>query len=383
MATAASDRLGAAAIAEMLAARIDTLAPQLLPQGSLYNRRWWRCGSLLGEAGQSLAVEVSGPRRGRWRDYSGEDRGDALDLVAKTVCRGDLGEAIRWARRWLGLGELDDEERRRIAAAAERRRAAAEREAERQARHRRNDARALWLAAQPLARGDLVARYLRDRGIDLARRAKDGVWRAPRALRCHPDLWCGEAGQRYPAMVAAICDAQGRHVATHRTWLALRNLACDDAPKVGKAPIGNPKMTLGGYRGGLIRLARGASGRAWRDMPAGETLILGEGIEDALAAAILLPRFRAAAGVSLSAMASLALPPQIGRIILLAQNDLPGSPARETLGRLWRRWLGEGREVVPFPVPPFVKDIAALIDHPNGDFVIRRLLVQIQGEKAA
>ena len=372
--------IGAAAISGMLASRIDALAPQLLPAGKLYQRRWWRAGSLGGEPGQSLAIEMTGPRRGHWRDYNGDLHGDALDLVARIACRGELGEAIQWARRWLGLGDIDPEERRRLAAEAERRRHLAERAAERAAEHKRQDARTIWLrGAKPLARGDAVWRYLAGRGIELGTLA-----RLPGALRCHPSLWNAESGREWPAMTAAIADNDGRILAVHRTWLAPRNLACEDGSAIGKAPLAEPKMTLGDYRGrGAIHLWRGASMKPWPHMLPGETLILAEGIEDAMAAVTILPQFRAAAAVSHSAMASLELPKAVGRILLLAQNDLPGSPAARSVARSWRRWRDEGREVVPFPVPANLKDAAELAAHPHRDFLVARLLAQISGGKAA
>jgi hypothetical protein len=73
------------------------------------------------------------------------------------------------------------------------------------------------------------------------------------------------------------------------------------------------------------------------------------------------------------------LPKAVGRILLLAQNDLPGSPAVRSVARSWRRWRDEGREVVPFPVPANLKDAAELAAHPHRDFLVARLLAQIGG----
>ena len=102
-------RLDAAGIAEQLRDRIDALARQLLPNGRHGPGRTYRCGSIAGEEGQSLCVWLDGPKRGRWRDYAADSGGDALDLVAATVCGRDLGRALSWARDWLGLGRLDPE----------------------------------------------------------------------------------------------------------------------------------------------------------------------------------------------------------------------------------------------------------------------------------
>src|SRR5438105_11670761 len=121
-------RLDPAAIAEQLRDRIDALARQLLPNGRHGPGRTYRCGSIAGEEGQSLCVWLDGPRRGHWRDYAaGHGGGDALDLVAAVVCKGDLGKALKWSRDWLGLGQLNSEVAARLKleaeAARERRRA--------------------------------------------------------------------------------------------------------------------------------------------------------------------------------------------------------------------------------------------------------------------
>jgi len=254
---------GAAAVSVLLAERIISLAPELLPQGRRHQRRYWRAGSLAGEPGQSLCVILEGAARGRWRDYAGGDWGDALDLVAQTRCGGDLAQAWRWGLGWLGLDAagFDPAAVQRLEHQAAARRARQEAMAARDQTRRRNDARALWLAARPLAEGDIVDRYLADRGLELAR-----LERRPGVLRAHPGVWCAEAQAAFPAMLAAITDADGRQIATHCTWLHdtnPENLISLDAPRVEKAPVAAPKKTFGSYqgKGALIRLNRGADNR--------------------------------------------------------------------------------------------------------------------------
>ena len=353
----------AGVIAGELGRRIEALAAQLLPQGRLDHGRLWRVGSIEGEPGQSLCVWLAGARQGRWRDFAGDQWGDALDLVALTCCRGDKAKAVRWARDWLGMGRLDPDEAARLAARARQRADAGRAEALPDERNRRNDAFSIWRAALPLAPGDPAWRYLAGRGVDLARLAP-GARRPPvGALRCHPALYHPD-GRSWPALVALIAGRDGKPAAIHRTWLDPRNLACEDAPRVGKAPVGNPKMTLGRYAGGLIRLWRGQSGRPWAQMPAGETLVLGEGLEDTLTGVLRWPQWRAACAVSLSAMLALDLPPEITEIRLLAQRDPPGSTASVTLDRVARRFRSQGRRVFLLDLPVFVKDINQLETHP-------------------
>ena len=93
-------------IAHMLAGRIDQLVCDLFPAGHREGHEW-RCGSVAGEAGNSLGVHLTGLKAGVWSDFSAGQKGDALDLVA--VVHGfSIGEAIGWSRSWLGLedGEI-------------------------------------------------------------------------------------------------------------------------------------------------------------------------------------------------------------------------------------------------------------------------------------
>jgi hypothetical protein len=336
-------------IARQLADHIEALVIELFPRGRRDGRDW-RIGSLAGEEGQSLAISLRGTKRGVWVDFASGEGGDALDLVAQALYRGALPAALDWARRWLGLPEQqrDQPARQQRAAAADPAR-------------RDRALLGLWLQARPVQPGDPVSAYLASRGIDLA------AWggRIPGALRYHPGLWNRESQRHWPAMVAAICNPAGRHVAVHRTWLETRNLAFEAAPAAGKAPLAEPKRTLGHYRGGCIRLWRGASGRPWRQMPAGETLLLGEGIEDVLAGIQQWPAFRAACAVSLSAMLSLELPAEVATIFLLRQSDPPGSPADRLLRRVVKRFLDQRRRVFILKYSAIVKDINQYIQHPS------------------
>jgi hypothetical protein len=90
-------------IVQRLADRIDTLAVELLPAGRREGREW-RVGNLRGDPGNSLAVHLGGARPGIWADFATGQRGDALDLV-RGALELDMGEAIRWSRRWL---DIDD-----------------------------------------------------------------------------------------------------------------------------------------------------------------------------------------------------------------------------------------------------------------------------------
>ena len=363
-----ADRFDDVDVPRLLADRAEALVAELLPGGQRRGN-WYRAGSIDGEAGQSLAVCLAGPRRGRWRDYADIDAyGDLVDLVAFTRTNRDLGAAFAWSREWLGLGTgrpaPAEIARARQAGAARRERdeaAAGRRDAE-----NREHAKHIWDQARPLKSDDLVDRYLRGRGIDLRR-----LGRAPAALRYAPSLWQAP-GRRFPAMVAAITDGAGEFRALHRTWLEQQRDGV-----VTKALIAEPKKTLGLYRGGSIKLWRGGSGAPWANMPMHSTVVCAEGIEDAISAVVAaeigfpgrLPgtvsgpvavsRLRVIAAVSLDNIAALELPCQVERLVLLQQRDPPGSPAAHKLAAIVGKIENQGIEVMLAPPPAWggIKDL--------------------------
>ena len=336
-------------LSEQLAERMHALAPQLLRNGYYGpGKRLWRVGSLSGEEGQSLCVWLEGPRKGRWKDYASGERGDALDLVAQTLCHGDLGDACKWAKEWLGLGELDQGEYDRLKRESERAQQERQAEADRLTRKQQAEAKKIWLAGEELRPGDAAWRYLQGRAIDLAKLPS-----VPRALRCHAALYNAESQKSWPALVAAICDPSGKTVNCHRIWL-------EEHPdgKVTKAPLERPKLSMaGGYAGGCVRLWKGASNLAWRDMMPGEVLLAGEGIEDTLSAVLFKPEWRAAALLSVSAFEALVLPPEVTRVVWVKQNDLRGTPASKALLRAYSVHRAQGRHVASLSAPVCFKDL--------------------------
>ena len=325
-------------VVALLAARVAALVPDLLPQG---NRRGaeWVCGDLTGAPGQSLAVHMTGVKSGIWMDFAAGIGGDVLDLVTHARFGGDKKAALRWARGYLGLdgpSVLPPAKLKAEAAAAIARR---DRDDAADQEKRMRAARAIWLEAVPIG-GTPAALYLEARGITLA--GLGGRW--PGALRYHPDLWCGEASIRLPALVAAINGPDGQHIATHRTWIG----PCANPPRPvvwRKALLTNPKLTLGTYAGGYIRLTRGGSGKPWTALDSSDTVAIAEGIETALSVAVLVPEWRVLAAVSLANIGRLKLPPAARRIIVCADNDRPGSPAADGKERALKHLLATGAEV--------------------------------------
>lgn len=321
----------AAELSAMLAARMATLAPELVPGGRREGAEWV-AGDLTGAPGRALSICMRGAKAGVWKQFNGGPGGDALALVAAVHFRGDVGQAMQWARAWLGLSAEAPRTTPAERHAADARRQA---ETEREQEERRRAAVALFLDARERIADTPAAAYLAARAINLA-----DLGRQPRCLRFHPACWCGEAGAKLPALLAAINDDAGEHVATHRTWLSRAA-----GGEWGKAAVPNPKKSLGTYAGGSIRLWRGASGRSLRDAQEGETVAIAEGIETALSVAIACPELRVLAAVSLSNMTRVTLPPAIRTVILCADNDGDNQAAAGLVDRAARRFASEGRGV--------------------------------------
>ncbi len=202
----------------------------------------------------------------------------------------------------------------------------------------------------------MADQYLRSRAIDLRQLGKQ-----PGRLAFNPGLWCEEVKDYRPAMVAAI-QLGGRMVGVHRTYLEEAADPETGEVVVRKARLECPKKTLGPWSGGCIGLWRGASAHGWRDLwtlnPAEtgpQTIILTEGIEDALSIAVADPTRRVAATISLAGLAGVRLPPCITEVVIAADND---ASAREkaALQRAVEAHQRSGRRVATVHAPPPHKD---------------------------
>lgn len=335
-----------------LAGRIASLCGELLP-GGMRDGHEWRCGSVAGEAGQSMGVHLVGDKAGVWADFSTGETGDALDLVAAVLFRGDKKQALVWARRWLGLDTRDPRElathRKEIERQASKQQ---ERQADADERRRRLAFR-IWLSARENIEGTPAAEYLQGRGIDFSE-----LGRFPGALRFAPDLYHRE-GSSFPAMVAGVHGADGRFVAVHRTYLARR-----PDGTWSKAPVKDAKVTLGRYVGGTIRLWRpvidGVVGRPIGEAPAGSHAFLCEGIEDGLTIAMARRDAYVVVAVSLANMARVRLPRTIEHVTIVADND-PGAQAIAAFERAVDALVADGRDVEIVRPPEGYKDANDLL----------------------
>jgi phage/plasmid primase-like uncharacterized protein len=181
-------------------------------------------------------------------------------------------------------------------------------------------ARRVWDAARN-ASGTPVERYLAGRGITIP---------PPPSVRWAPSLRLPD-GTYAPATVARVDNLDGELIGVHRTWLAR-----------GTEGIWRrwDRATLGCIAGGAVRLAAAA-----------ETLMIGEGIETALAAMQAMGQ-PAWAALSTSGMVALALPPIVRVVVILADHDRNGAGERAARTAA-QRWLAEGRRVrIAMPPEP-------------------------------
>jgi putative DNA primase/helicase len=193
---------------------------------------------------------------------------------------------------------------------------------------------ALWRDAVPCC-NTAAAVYLARRGL-LDTAASD-------VLRFYGST-SHPCGDMLPAMLAQVVDVSGKPVALHRTYLH-RNGA-------GKADIEPSRASLGPVAGGAIRLDAAA-----------EELAIGEGIESAASAGVLLglPAWAAVSAGNLGR--TLSLPPEVRSVVIAADADPPGRRAAEAAST---RWQAEGRRVriaVPHRPGADFNDVLLEVDH--------------------
>lgn len=348
--------LQAASIAWRLAARAEDLARQLFPDAEVRgNELRWD-----GPDGAKWSLVCRGSKAGVWCDWGDPDRcGDALELVHHALFPDESGrrDSLLWAARWLG-DAIDEPVDPAVALAH--RRAAFERQQRREAEHKakaeraRRYAKARYLDGNrsvPVPCSPEIESYLCGR-LGLA--ALDELDGLPRGLRftnrsgydAHLDL---------PAMLAPVIHLQtSEQIATHTTYLQP-----DAAGRWHKARVGTPKKTHGSYKGGVIPLLRGASGKPLKEAPDGDRILIAEGIENALAASLYVGgEPRVVACVTVNNLPALELPAAFTEVILVLDRDGENEAVRRSRETTKAAWLAEGRRVNTWAPEPGFKDWA-------------------------
>jgi hypothetical protein len=280
-------------------------------------------------------VRLTGAKAGIWSDFSVGGGGDLLDLIE--ACLGlDKGEAVQWAKDWLGIGDGARTSRqppppRPIESVSPHAGTTV-----RQDNPNRPFALDIWNKSQPAA-GTLVETYLRVRRV---------VLQVPPTLRYHPGLLHTPTGLALPAMVAAVTSWPSRDVTgVHRTFLKMDGN--------GKAPVRDPKLTLAPLGVGAVRLG-----------PAQPAIGLAEGIETALSAMQLfqIPVW-AALG---SRMDRVELPEEVIEVHVFGDN---GKPGHGTAEKAASTFTNQGRRVALRYPPQEFGDWNSALQALNKEFV--------------
>jgi hypothetical protein len=305
-------------VARALAKRIDELAPYLLPGGRREGAEW-RCGSVAGEPGDSLGVHLTGAKAGVWGDFATGECGDGLDLV-RAVLELDMANAIRWAVRWLGLGDGDAGMSRTKSFSTSSKASSAEAPDP----HRWQKP---WEPARPIA-GTIAEAYLRNRGLRFDDLAGDVLRFAPRRARKSP---AGEL-EHHPALLALL-----RNVRTGEPCGIIN---------IYLLPEGSDRLrdkkgkTVAGRAGGAAVMLDD-----FADVTLG--LVVAEGVETTIALwmAELRPVW------ALGGAGNLKSFPVLGGIEALTIAADADEAGKNAAAEVMRRWRSAGREVLTVPPP--------------------------------
>jgi putative DNA primase/helicase len=180
--------------------------------------------------------------------------------------------------------------------------------------------RALWGRAQPLS--PQAIQYLSDRSLDPAAAGAEAQLR-------WLSNWRGPEG----AMLAAVVDDAGELVAIQITHIT---------PDGKKSTVEPVRITIRGPRDWRVR---GAFRLGSAEAP---ELTLVEGVEDAIAA-MMAGASSAHACLGVGALGRAQLPNNVTRVTIARDDDSPGSPACQALGRGVARILLQGKRAAVTP----------------------------------
>ena len=321
-----SQRVSAGTLAQALAADCEGLFSELIGDAH------YEGGELRGHMpdGGVVSMAYRGRKRGRWCAWASDRQsGDCLDLVRFVLFAGDASAAYRWALQRVGMAQQ----------AKPRALPAAQPKARPPGLNERG--RRLYDAASSEA-GPIDA-YLRGRfGASLYTVRAHGV------LRFHPRVFHSHDAGHFPAMVAPIVyPATDVFMAVHVTYLQASGHGWR------KAPVDPAKKVFGSYRGGVIALADG---------PDTDTWLIGEGIENTLAAWWCEERRACArAAVAINNLVAIGLPDHVRSVVLVCDNDEARDAIDALRSEAMERWRDEGRAVEWIRPPLGTKDFTDLM----------------------
>jgi hypothetical protein len=322
-----------------LAVRILALAQAVVPDGKVDGAEWVGHGP----DGAKWGIVIKGGKTGYYQNFgSGSGGTSGLGLIRDAVCDGDPKRAYAWALKFLGDAVL-------LPASMQRPKADPPPPGPPPPDPHGAPVTGLklYLEGEKFAWDNPAGRYLQGRGID-----PDRLSEPLRALRYHRAVWHADVQRHLPAMLAAVIDPVTRkHIAVHRTYLGR-----DPDGSWRKSRVAKPKKVLGSFAGGIIPLARGASGKPLARAPDDDQALIAEGIENALTVAQWFPEWRALAAVAVANLPRIALPPQIARVMLVRDRDGENRAVQDSRDRAVTRWTEEGRTVSLWEPPEHCKD---------------------------
>lgn len=193
--------------------------------------------------------------------------------------------------------------------------------------------------SRPLEPGTAAYLYLQTRG--LISKYNRAPWEAAvGALRAHPALYCHENKQELPALVAPITSSHGV-TALQRIWVSDRvEYVNGHGPKDSRASLQVRKKTWGEMLDGAVRMGA----------PRGR-LGLAEGVETAIAAAVLNRSMPVWATCGASRLGSVAIPEGVDWIRIYGDN---GDAGLEHAHRAAHAYFQRGYKVeICFPEPRY------------------------------
>ena len=242
--------------------------------------------------------------------------GDVIDFLRNHLSMGMI-EALRWLDS-TALPEVTAEQRAKQAEEAEADRAASI-----------ELARTVWRNAIPAAATPAEV-YARSRAITIPLPASIRFARTPTWY----DRETGECGPSIPAVIGCVQDADGAFMGIQRIFLSKGGQA--------KASMPKPKLTLGRFKGGALRLG-----------PPAEQIIVSEGPEDGWTLQQELPGSTVWAALGTANMASMLFPPAVRHVRLAGDNGAAGRTAVATAADAHAQ---RGLEVSAFFPPDGFKD---------------------------
>jgi len=172
----------------------------------------------------------------------------------------------------------------------------------------------LWDSAQPLTQACAAGVYLERRGLIVPN--TDALRFVPKLDYWHDGIFVGT----FPAMLAAVTDAEGALVNVHRTYLSADGRKAD-VPTVKKLC-----QSAGAMVGASIKIGQPVA------RPDGRLgLAVAEGIETAIAAGILsgVPTWSC---VSAHGMGAFSPPPGVHHLYVMGDNDESGTGQKAATG---------------------------------------------------